>query len=215
MSVKHPAYRYGWELKAIFAFGVAFVIVIILIAITLPRPTVFQQLIFRVVLALSAAGVGALVPGFLTIKFKNILRAGGGIAVFVIVYFFNPASLVIYNSPAKKLLPTDRFKITFIYRQQGKFISDTYAFPVSDIQKNSSGTAFHKLLGKLPNLPKSSLENSTVFRTSDERIVTKDSGNALGNGNLGVLVIPNSAIQKYGDRHLAFTHIYNQLRKAK
>ena len=215
MSVKHPVSRYGWELKAIFAFGVAFMVVIVIIAITLPRPTEFQQLIFRVVFALAAAGVGALVPGFLTLKYKNILRAGGGLAVFAIVYFFNPATLVIYDPPVNKILPTDQFKITFIFKQQGKLVANTYDFPVSDIRKNNAGAAFLKLLEKLPNLPKGSLENSAVFRTSDEGIVTKDSGNALRDGNLGVLVIPNSAIQKYGDSHLAFTHIYNQLRKTK
>lgn len=206
---------YGWELKAIFSFGVIFALIMILIAITVPRPTEFQQLVFRVVLALAAAGVAPLLPGFLTIKYKNILRAGGALAVFAIVYFVNPATFVIAKPPTNAILPTDPFEIIFMYDRHGTLVANSYDFPVSDIRKNKSGTEFLELLGKLPNLPKDSLANSTIFRTSDEKILTKNHTNVLEGDNLGVLVIPKSAIEKYDDHHSAFTHIYSQVRKNK
>lgn len=75
---------------AAFSFGVTFVVAIFLIAIFRPNPTDFEYTIFRIVIALAAAGVGAVLPGFLDVSFKNWLRAGGALAIFVIVYFFAP-----------------------------------------------------------------------------------------------------------------------------
>lgn len=81
-----------------FIFGVAFVITLLLLAIKFPRPTDFQYNVFRIVLSLAAAGVGAMIPGFINIEVNPtvgfLIRAGGALAVFVIVFFFNPASLV-------------------------------------------------------------------------------------------------------------------------
>lgn len=211
MPVIHPVSRYGWELIAIFSFGVVFVIVLVLVALTLPSPTEFQQLIFRIVLALAAAGIGALIPGLLTIRIKNLLRAGGALGVFVVVYFFNPATYVVQSTSN----PTDSFTITIVIEQNENLVTNTYSFPISDIEKKVSGESFFKLLEQLPNVPVDSIKKSTVFRTSDEAIVTEESGNALENRNTGVLVIPNSVIQQYKEPHLAFTHIYNQVQSLK
>ena len=211
MSVNNPVSRYGWERIAIFSFGVVFIIVLVLIALMLPNPTEFQQLIFRIVLALAAAGVGALVPGFLTIRFKNLLRAGGALGVFIVVYFFNPATYVVQSTSN----PTDLFTITIVFEQNENLVTNTYSFPISDIKKKESGEGFFELLEQLPNVPVDSIEKSTVFRTSDEAIVTEESGNAHENRNTGVLVIPNSVIQLYEEPHLAFTHIYSQVQSLK
>ena len=77
-----------------FSFGVVFVIVLLAMAIFFPNPTAFQYTIFRSVLSLAAAGVAAMIPGFITISISNWLRAGGALAVFAVVYFYNPAALV-------------------------------------------------------------------------------------------------------------------------
>lgn len=81
------------EKFAAFFCGAVFVVVLLVIAMFFPQPTAFQYLIFRVVLALAAAGVAAVIPGFLNVKFPYV-RAGGALAVFVIVYYVNPAALV-------------------------------------------------------------------------------------------------------------------------
>ena len=82
-----------------FAFGVIFVVTLLVLAIALPKPTSFQYTVFRIVLALAAAGVAAMMPGFIHVKLEStvglLLRAGGALAVFVIVFFFNPARLAV------------------------------------------------------------------------------------------------------------------------
>lgn len=51
--------------------------------------------ILRIVLALAGGGGGAVVPGFLNLHLeagsKLALRAGGALAVFVVLYFWSPA----------------------------------------------------------------------------------------------------------------------------
>ena len=78
-----------------FVFGVTFVVVLIFLAVAIPDPTSFQYTIFRVILALAASGIAVMIPGFLQVTISNWLRAGGALGVFVVVYFFNPASLVV------------------------------------------------------------------------------------------------------------------------
>jgi len=67
-----------------------------------PSPTKPQYEIFRIVIALAAGGVGAVVPGLLSLQMnlgltsnqKVVLRAGGALAVFVVVYFYSPAEAI-------------------------------------------------------------------------------------------------------------------------
>jgi hypothetical protein len=79
---------------AVFAFGVAFIITLLVLAAKYPNPTSFQYTVFRIVLALAAAGIGAFLPGFLDVQVSTSIRAGGALAVFIVVYFFSPAQLV-------------------------------------------------------------------------------------------------------------------------
>src|SRR5260221_10591783 len=83
---------------AAYGFGVLFVVALILLAIIFPTPTPFQYTVFRVVLALAAAGIAAMIPGFVQVTVSTWLKAGGALGVFVVVFFFNPAQLVIQIS---------------------------------------------------------------------------------------------------------------------
>ena len=82
----------------VFIFGVVFVAALIWLAISFPKPTHFQYNVFRLILSLAAAGIAAMIPGFINIEITSakalLLRAGGALAVFVVTYFFNPARLV-------------------------------------------------------------------------------------------------------------------------
>jgi hypothetical protein len=84
-----------FEVAAIFIFGVVFVTVILCLAFVFPQPTAFQYLVVRVLLALSTSAVATLLTGFINVEIPHLLKAGGAFAVFVIVFFYNPASLVI------------------------------------------------------------------------------------------------------------------------
>ena len=77
------------------ACGVIFVAAILTLAVFIPTPSPFQYQVFRIVLALAAAGFVSMTPGFLQVTISTWMRAGGALAVFVIVYFYNPATLVL------------------------------------------------------------------------------------------------------------------------
>jgi hypothetical protein len=77
-----------------YGFGVAFIVVLLVIALFVPSPSPFQFFVLKVVLALAAAGVAAMIPGSIEFKIPMYGRALGALAVFAIVYFANPASLV-------------------------------------------------------------------------------------------------------------------------
>lgn len=65
-----------------YIFGIVFIVLILVIAIFIPNPSSFQYTVFRIVLALAAAGVAAMIPGFISVEVGNAVRAGGAIAVF-------------------------------------------------------------------------------------------------------------------------------------
>jgi hypothetical protein len=79
--------------------GVVFVAVILVIALFVPKPEPFQVAVFRIVLSIAAAGFVSMTPGFINLKLGGWLQAGGALAVFAIVFFFNPVSLVAPTSP--------------------------------------------------------------------------------------------------------------------
>lgn len=79
---------------SLFIFGVLFIATLIILAIFFPEPSPFQHLVFRIVLALAAAGIAASLPGLLEVKVAASIKAGGAIAVFIVIYFFSPAQLV-------------------------------------------------------------------------------------------------------------------------
>jgi hypothetical protein len=83
-------------------FGAIIVVAILALAILFPEPTSFQYEVFRIVLAIACGGLAAVIPGFLTVRIDALgiaIRAGGALAVFILVYFFNPAQLVISKAP--------------------------------------------------------------------------------------------------------------------
>ena len=99
MKYKEGGSSHTWEKVVASVFGVSFVIVMLFIAISFPNPTDFQIFIFRVVLALSASGIGAVIPGFINLEMTKeklmLVRAGGAIALFLLIYLINPPVLVV------------------------------------------------------------------------------------------------------------------------
>lgn len=93
MEPKDDSNRRIWEVRAAFTFGVSFVLLMVATAFLKPEPTAYQYTVFRIVISLAAAGVGAILPGFLDVSFKKWLRAGGALALFVLVYTVKPVLL--------------------------------------------------------------------------------------------------------------------------
>ena len=99
------------QLIVAFVFGCIFVIVLLVIALAIPEPTAQQMFIFRVVLALAAAGIGAVIPGFLDINGKILeisIRATGALALFVLIYNINPPGLAAKSALPKPKPPVKR-----------------------------------------------------------------------------------------------------------
>lgn len=96
--------------------GAALIVVILLLVIFIPCPSATQYFVFRIVIALAAAGLVAVIPGVLKINLTNGITASGAIAIFAIVYFFDPASVVAANK-----CETDTFNLTvFVHGKGGK-----------------------------------------------------------------------------------------------
>lgn len=97
MSQKHRIYLSS-------ACGFVLVIMMLVISLLRPEPSTFQYSLWRTVTAIAGAGLIAVVPGFIEVKFGRWLRAGGALGVFVILYFYNPALPTASQSP-KVALP--------------------------------------------------------------------------------------------------------------
>ena len=77
-----------------FVFGIAFLAALLIVTLLIPEPTPTQYATFKTILALAAAGVGGILAGSIHVEGsiqKWTIRAGGAIALFVLVYFFAPA----------------------------------------------------------------------------------------------------------------------------
>lgn len=91
---KSDIWSRNWQMLLAFGFGILFVLALLVLTIFVPSPTDAQFFIFRVVLALAAAGIGAIIPGLIEVSVSTSVRAGGAIALFVLVYLFNPPGVL-------------------------------------------------------------------------------------------------------------------------
>jgi hypothetical protein len=75
--------------------GTLFLVLIVVTAIFVPSPTLYQKKVFLTILALAAAGFATTISGLLSTKitFGTQLKIGatGALAVFVLIFFYNPA----------------------------------------------------------------------------------------------------------------------------
>ena len=110
------------QVIAALSTGVGFLIALLLIGCymafrTNPRPIPTEAMfIFRVILAVAAAGFAAVLPGFLEIEGKILsftVRAAGSLAVFIVIYRVNPPNRFEKKLPKPKKpravdIPEDR-----------------------------------------------------------------------------------------------------------
>jgi hypothetical protein len=96
----------NWQKGTAFGCGVLFVALMLILAIAIPNPTATQWFVFRVLLALAAAGIGAVIPGLIVVNVSKVVRAGGAIALFVLVYLLNPPQLVVPAPPGTSIQQT-------------------------------------------------------------------------------------------------------------
>lgn len=85
----------GIDKYLVFAFGVIFVSVLLWLVFRTNQPlTQDQAKIVHLVSALAAAGVGAALPGTIQVRYRLLLRASGAVALFVLVFVYEPQRAV-------------------------------------------------------------------------------------------------------------------------
>jgi hypothetical protein len=199
-----------WEKIVAVAAGVIFVSTMLVIAIKIPNPTPSQYTTFRIVLALACAAFASMIPGVLNVSVGTFVKAGGALAVFVVVYFYSPAGLVV-TKPAEPR-PTDPFTIYLVYPNGAQLAESSYSFPYSDIKKNRDFQSFMGLVKKLPDQQYNMPADSVIFRVVDEQVVDATNGDDVtSEGNTAVIVVPPAVVGTFPDRHVAFTYLHSML----
>jgi hypothetical protein len=83
------------EMGLAFVFGCVALAAVLWLAFSAETLNQQQFEILRIVLALAGGGIGAVIPGVLDVSMKAstklVLRAGGALAVFVVLYFWSPS----------------------------------------------------------------------------------------------------------------------------
>lgn len=156
-----------------FGFGAVFVTVLLVLAVAFPHPSKFQYNVFRIVLSLASAGVAATIPGFLNIDFNPtsevLIRAGGAIAIFIIVYFFSPVQIAITADGFKYLWPVVRNKQTLTAKLRAL---SSRQFSLLEAVEESNGLTVSEL-GKRTRLGPSELTHRCYELENEELIVSK------------------------------------------
>jgi hypothetical protein len=95
-----------WFPAAAFIIGVIFIIGIVVLLLENPSPTTQVFVVFRIIIALAGAAFTMAFTGFVAIRLdfagRGYLIAGGSLGVFIILYFFSPASTFL---PLPKRFP--------------------------------------------------------------------------------------------------------------
>lgn len=73
-----------------YVLAIAGILLTVGLSFAAERPTQLQYFVLRVVLALAGAGAAAVIPGLLKVELSRGIRAGGALAIFVVIYFANP-----------------------------------------------------------------------------------------------------------------------------
>ncbi len=81
-----------------FWAGIGMILFILLWSIIVPCPSNSQLGIFRIILPLALASLAASLPQFFRVSLSGIVKFGAGLGVFMVVYFFNPAPMVIKDT---------------------------------------------------------------------------------------------------------------------
>lgn len=104
-----------FETLLAFGFGTTFCIVLLVLAFAIKEPSNLAVFVTRVILALSAAGIGAVIPGILNVAITAIpgvaVRSGGALALGSLVYLVNPPALVQQSKQIRSSLMDVQFAL--------------------------------------------------------------------------------------------------------
>lgn len=117
--------------------SVVFVLLLLVVAVKVPNPTPFQYHVFLLVMALSASGWVAFVPGFLlanmlwNTRFGHVsIQGGGAIVSFLVVWFFVPTAIRATISPGFGIYSTVSVQDVPAKSNSAKYVRASYLNPM-------------------------------------------------------------------------------------
>lgn len=78
-----------------FWVGIGLTLLVLIASLFLPCPTASQFQLFRIAISIGLASFAGSLPGFFRLAYSGVIKIGTGLAVFLICYFTNPATIVI------------------------------------------------------------------------------------------------------------------------
>jgi hypothetical protein len=125
-NIKYTGMKSKNQIKIGIVLGTLFLIVMIIIALLVSCPTKFQSIVFRIILSLAAASFSMILSGSINVTAKKTITATGALAIFVLIYFWNPAKLSDFKSCENYIsgtvyfnnLPIQDIRLDFINQSQ-------------------------------------------------------------------------------------------------
>lgn len=92
------------KIKAKWSFwtGIGILCLMLIISFLIRNPTALQFLVFKAVLSIGIASLGASMVGFIQIK-SNGFELGGGVIIFVLFYILTPDTMISGDRSNKRL----------------------------------------------------------------------------------------------------------------
>ena len=184
------------KLQSIFlpAFGVVFLVGIIVLSLLNPFPSMFQSATLWVALCLAASACAALIPGFVEFRLRGLVRAGGAIAIFCIMYFEVPAIASKIGSQASQHIN--------IFMAQAHSATLQKLSPEFDLNSHRSVTS--EVTGLINQYYGTNWRDSdfTFYRKSDGKIYSTE--NCSDVTEYDVLAVPNSLEKGYKNKRDAY-----------
>jgi len=193
------------KFQAIFlpTFGVVFLLGILFVAYFTPYPSSFQSGTFWVALCLAAAACAALIPGFIEFQYQGLVRAGGAIAIFAIMYFCSPdiiskTNQAVSTKAALYVVQEDSVNVQTLAPEFDVNSHTPLAKSIASIVNNYYGTNFQPA-------------HYTIYRKSDGKIYAEEACYQVRDYTF--LIIPNEVIMHYKNKHEAYLK-FNKLSTA-
>lgn len=207
-----------------FSFGTVFVSVILVLLCFIPEPTQSQMGVFWGVLAVAIAGVAVSIPGDIKFRYKNIVKAGGALAVFAMVYFFLPAgrsseeteTLPAYEYSCKEYSKACGVDHNKVYEFEKEYNALNSRFDEHFLSENYSSSLCKNLLSfaHKSKLLFDAIENREKEKNLENLIYLKYACEAASYYKLAYLCVLNTdtlEAVKYSNKSLAAFYEANQL----
>jgi hypothetical protein len=177
--------------------GVVLLLACVVIAFLRPNPTRFQYGAFWMLESAGMAFSFVLMSGWIEFKHEGVIKAGGGAAIWAIMYFFLPA--IMAQQPGRVLkmtlnvVPADTSQVqSFQVDFDSTSREDVCAFACHSIEHYMGG---HVAAGDF-----------VCYRFSDGLIYTNTSCGDIS--EYRIIMIATPVTDKYGNKRLAYQHFW-------